>query len=279
MSIHDIIRKSGMVLGWGLFLGILAGALWFVADRTNTGSGPVTTVCIQTKNDADSILLVQEGAAILIDAGEAEDAPHILEVLRQYHVEKLDYFILTHGDQDHVGGAAQVLAEVPASRVIQPYYEAGETVDALNTTLEQADVPIVYPSRTLRLRAGEIRFLVYPPLEGHYADENNYSLAILVQHGRVNQLFAGDALRKRSEELLQTDWPTMDLYKVPHHGRANRATGALFDALHPRFAVVTAKAADEAVLEAAQRNETQLFYTADGDCIFVSDGNTLQIVA
>lgn len=278
MNIHDIIRKVGMVLGWGLFLGALAAILWLVADRTKAGSGPVTTVCIQTENDADSILLVQDGAAILIDAGEEVDAPHILKVLRQYNVEELDYFILTHGDQDHVGGAAQVLAEVPAKRVVQPYYEAGETVDALNASLEQAGVPITYPTRTLRLRAGEIRFLVYPPLEGHYNDTNNYSLAILVQHGQVNQLFTGDILRKRSEELLQTDWPAVDLYKVPHHGRANSATETLFDVLQPRFAVVTAASSDKAVREAAQRNDTQLFYTAYGDCTFVSDGNTLQVL-
>lgn len=278
MKVHDITKKIAIVLGWGLFLGILAGALWIVTDRTNIGSGPVTTVCIQTQNDADSILVVQEGAAILIDAGEEIDAPHILEVLRQYNVEQLDYFILTHGDKDHIGGAAQVLAEVPAKRVIQPYYEAGELVNALNDSLEKSGIPITYPTRTLRLRAGEIRFLVYPPLENHYNDANNYSLAILIQHGKVNQLFAGDALRKRSEELLQTDWPAVDLYKVPHHGRANSSTGRLFDALQPHFAVVTAKSADSAVLEAAERNETQLFYTASKDCIFVSNGNTLQVL-
>lgn len=278
MNVHDIKNKIGMVFGWVLFLGILMGVLWLVNDSINTGNGPVTTVCIQTQNDADSILIVQEGAAILIDAGEEIDAPHILEVLRQYNVEQLDYFILTHGDKDHIGGAEQVLAEVPAKRVIQPYYEAGELVNTLNASLEKSGVPITYPTRTLRLRAGEIRFLVYPPLEKHYNDANNYSLAILIQHGRVNQLFAGDALRKRSEELLQTDWPAVDLYKVPHHGRANGSTGTLFDALQPRFAVVTAKSADAAVLEAAERNETQLFYTASKDCIFISDGNTLQVL-
>ena len=70
----------------------------------------------------------------------------------------------------------------------------------MNDALQQAHIPVIYPTRTLRMRAGQIRFLVYPPLEKHYNDENNYSLAVLVQHGRVNELFAGDALRKRGEE-------------------------------------------------------------------------------
>lgn len=278
MSINEIVRKCGVVLGWIAFLGVLVLALRHTANPANAAGGPVATVCIHTKNDADSILLVQDGAAILIDAGEETDAPHILEVLQQYGVEELDYFILTHGDKDHAGGAARILSQIPARRVIQPYYEAGERVQSLNAMLDEMGIPVIYPARTLRLQAGEMRFLVYPPLEGHYTDDNNYSLAVLVEHGQVKQLFTGDALRKRSEELLLIDWPEVDLYKVPHHGRANSATGALFDALRPRYAVVTAQSADEAVLQAAQRNHTQLFYTADGDCTFVSDGSTLQSV-
>lgn len=276
MSIY-FIRKCGVVLGWLLFLVMLASTLSITTDLNSSGSGPLTTVCIQTENDADSILLVQQGAAILIDAGEEIDAPHILEVLREYGVGQLDYFILTHGDKDHVGGAIQILSEVPARRVIEPYYEAGESVEALNDFLEQENIPITYPTRTLRFRAGTFRVLIYPPLEKHYNDANNYSLAVLIQHDKVNQLFAGDALRKRSEELLQTDWGSVELYKVPHHGRANSATDKLFNAVQPKFAVITAGAADTAILEAAKRNKTQLFYTSDNDCVFISDGNILQV--
>lgn len=272
------MRKFGVFLGWCLFLGALAGVLYFFLDERNNGSGSVTTVCIQTQNDADSTLIVQNGAAILIDAGEEADAAHILEVMRQYGVETLDYFILTHGDKDHVGGAAKVLAKIPAKTVIQPYYEAGSEVQTLNDVLKQACVPVIYPTRTLRMHAGQIRFLVYPPLEKHYNDENNYSLAVLVQHGHVNELFAGDALRKRGEELLLIDWPVIDLYKVPHHGRANGSSEKLFDTLQPHFAVVTAQTADKAIVNAAQRNETQLFYTAQGDCVFISDAEQLQAV-
>lgn len=270
------MRKFGVFLGWCLFLGALTGALYFFLEERHPGGGSVTTVCIQTQNDADSILIVQNGAAILIDAGEEADAPHILEVMRQYGVETLDYFVLTHGDKDHVGGAAEVLAQIPAKTVIQPYYEAGPEVQMLNDGLKQAHTPVIYPTRTLRMHAGQIRFLVYPPLEKHYNNENNYSLAVLVQHGCVNELFTGDALRKRSEELLLIDWPAIDLYKVPHHGRANGASEAMFDRMQPQFAVVTAKTADEAIVNAAQRNETRLFYTEQGDCVFVSDAKQLQ---
>lgn len=265
-----------MFFGWCVFLGALGAAVLAVSAPSRQAQGPVTAVCIQTQDDADATLLVQDGAAVLIDTGEDVDAPHILEVLAQYGVTKLDYLILSHPDADHIGGAVQVLSQIPADRVVQPYYtEEDERLTALDAWLEEQGVSVLYPTHTQTLRAGGMRLLVYPPLEKHYRETNNYSLAVLVQHGKVNMMFPGDALRKRSEELLHTDWPAIDLYKVAHHGRANAATEALFEALRPNYAVVTATSADQAVLDAADRQGAQLYYTAQGDCMFVSDGSTL----
>lgn len=271
--------KILIIFGWVLFLGMLTGGAFSIGAGRQDGGGEASVICMKTMEDADAILVQDKAGAILIDTGEAQDAAHILEVLLERGVEKLDYMILSHPDQDHIGGAMDILKQIPADRVIEPYYtEANETLEALNSWLEEENIPILYPARTQRLRAGGFGFIVYPPLEKHYSDTNNYSLAVLVQHGRVNMLFAADALRKRSEELLYTDWPSMDLYKVPHHGRANSASGKLFRALRPDFAVVTGSAADEAVKEAAQEMGTKLFYTAGGDVIFISDGSRLRKV-
>lgn len=263
-------------LGFVVFIGLLLGAYVYFRTVGNQGDGPLTVICVGTEGDADSTLLCQSGAAVLIDTGEEKDAEHILAVLREQQVDRLDYLILSHGDADHIGGAKAVLAEIPVGCVVEsPYEEAGEKMTELNEYLREQGIPVLYPTRTWRLHAGQMQILAYPPLEKHYNDNNNASLVTLVQHENVNLLFAGDALRKRSEELLMIDWPKIDLYKVPHHGRQNTASGELFERLKPEYGVVTAKSADEAILEAAERNQTRLFYTRDGDCRFVSDGQRL----
>lgn len=184
--------------------------------------------------------------------------------------------ILTHPDGDHIGGALRILSQVPVGQVIQPYFtEENERLEELNDYCRRRNIPIVYPTHAKRLPAGQMQAVIYPPLEKHYKDTNNYSLAVLVQHGQVNMIFTGDALRKRSEELLYTDWPRADLYKVPHHGRANSMTGALFEALHPKYAVVTSDSADGAVTASCEQEGTVLFYTALGDCVFQSDKTML----
>lgn len=263
-------------MGWCLFLGVLAAGLFLAARPAAQASGPVNVICIQTGNDADATLLYQQGAAVLIDTGEQEDAAGILETMTGLGIERLDYLILSHPDADHIGGAMEILRQIPAGCVVQPYCTVeSELLSELNAWLAGQDIPVLYPTHTRRLKAGKLQLLVYPPLEKHYHDTNNYSLAVLARHGNVSMLFTGDAQRKRSEELLLIDWPQVDLYKVPNHGRANQNTQALFSALRPTFAVVTSKSADQAVLDAARECDTALFYTAPGDCIFVSDGHTL----
>lgn len=263
-------------MGWWLLIGGLVAVLWFVSVPGNQASGPVTVVCMQTEDDADAALLCQDGAAVLIDTGEETDADHILEVLEQYGVTKLDYLILSHPDADHIGGAMKILSKIQVERVVQPYYpKDNKRLKKLNEWLDEQGIPVIYPMRTQRLQAGGMRLLVYPPLEKNYNKSNNYSLGVLVQHKEVNLMFAGDALRKRSEELLSIDWPEISLYKVAHHGRANSASEKLFRALHPHYAVVTAGSADEVIQEVAKELGTTLYYTAEGDQVFISDGIVL----
>ena len=273
----EIRSKILAFSGWIIFLGVLMAAAFSDGFGRRDAGGPVTVICMQTIEAADAILVQDKTGAILIDAGEGQDAAHILEVLLKRGVEKLDYMILSHPDQDHIGGAMDILEQIPVGRVIEPYYtENNERLTALNSWLEEQDIPVLYPTKTRRLKAGGISFVVYPPLEKHYNDTNNYSLSVLVQHERVNMLFTGDALRKRSEELLYTDWPAIALYKVPHHGRANSVSEKLFQALQPSFAVVTGSEADEIIKKASQEAGTKLLYTAGGDVFFVSDGNSLK---
>lgn len=257
-------------------MGIFAAALWLIEAPSSGSSEQVGVVFMQTENDADSAIIYQQNAAVLIDTGEEADAGHIIEKLNGLGIKRLDYLILSHPDADHIGGAKAILSQIPADCVIQPYCQkAGKRSKELNSWLDSQSIPIIYPTHTQRLKVGQMRILVYPPLEKSYSDTNNYSLAVLVQHGRVNMLFAGDALRKRSDELLLTDWSNIALYKVPHHGRANKSSKALFDALHPAYAVVTAKSADKAILDAAAEWGTVLRFTSEGDCAFISDKKTL----
>ena len=69
--------------------------------------------------NGDSILIVSPaGKTVLIDAGDAGKGKVILEALKRYNIQQLDYFVATHPHPDHIGGADEVLKGIKVLNVI-----------------------------------------------------------------------------------------------------------------------------------------------------------------
>src|SRR5882672_2149476 len=69
--------------------------------------------------EGDSILIISPaGKSVLIDAGDAGKGKVVLDALKRYKVEHLDYFIATHPHPDHLGGADEVLNAIKVANVI-----------------------------------------------------------------------------------------------------------------------------------------------------------------
>ena len=69
--------------------------------------------------EGDSILIISPGGkSVLIDAGDAGKGKVVLDALKRYKVERLDYFIATHPHPDHIGGADEVLNGIKVANMI-----------------------------------------------------------------------------------------------------------------------------------------------------------------
>ncbi len=272
------IKKVSFSLRLLLFLAVLAGAFGLVwqANAAPAENGSAEIFFLSTQHEANCTLIRQGDAVILVDTGEAVDGPAIVEFLRGKDISHIDYLILTHPDQDHIGGAPAVLTEFSVGTVIQPYYsKENDKAEALEKTFSELGINPLYPSRPRSFTCGSLRMTVYPPLERQYRKDNNYSLAVLVRHGEINMLFPGDAEEKRLGELLRVHWPKVQLYEVAHHGRASPSSGALIELLMPQYAVSASEGSDSAIWEACNQVGAELLYTMNGTLHFSSDGTAL----
>jgi len=69
--------------------------------------------------EGDSILIIVPGGkTVLIDAGDTGKGKVILDALKRYNVQQLDYFIGTHPHPDHLGGADEVFKATKVLNVI-----------------------------------------------------------------------------------------------------------------------------------------------------------------
>ncbi len=258
---------------------ILVYIKWTDSNEIQYTDVPVHVVFPKLENDADCSILIQDDVCIVIDTGEAQDYSVIANTLSEYNVSIIDYLILTHPDQDHIGSVTQLVDNVEVNQVIMPYYaKENELLDQVISCLDEKKINIIYPTRTRKFSIGTMELLIYPPLERNYADDNNYSLVTLVQHEQVSMLFAGDALRKRLEELELVHWPEISLLKIPHHGRANRNSEGFLELISPDIGVITSDTADEVITKTAEEQQVQLYYTGIEAYIFESDGTQIKIV-
>lgn len=263
----------------GLWIGGLCAALylaWSAFESADT-SEEARFLFAGTQQDADCAILLSRDKCVMIDTGEPADAEHILKLLEEENVSQIDCLILTHPDQDHVGGAAAILEALPVKQIITPYFSGEKTIYQM--TIDRAEkmkVPVFTLSRDRQFVFGELKLRLYPPEKFYYDNSNNYSLAVLAEHGEVSLFLAGDAERARLTELLNIELPeNIDLYKAAHHGRNSQKGAELIAALTPKAAVITAKGAETQIAAAFARTGTELYTTVGQDVIFRSDGSSL----
>ena len=245
-------------------------------ENRQNAAQPLDVWFFACSEDADSILLKTGDVDILIDTGIEEDGKDFLEKLETLGVDDIELLILTHPDKDHIGGAPMLLETFQVERLIQTSCVKGsELQEEMNQKLEDnpgmEQVEVLQKKETVEF--GELKLTVYPPKETEYKNSNNYSIGVLAEFEGKSFFFAGDAKKKRMEELLEEKLPDVDVYKAAHHGRDNGASVELIMRLKPEYAVITAEKPEEETKLALEALGADIYCTYEKDIhFFVKDG-------
>ncbi|MFS8086413.1 MAG: MBL fold metallo-hydrolase, partial [Acidobacteriota bacterium] len=99
-----------LLLGAGTFAFVKWGLPWW-RTRPPKPTGELKVYVLDVGPiEGDSLLIVSPtGKSVLIDAGDAGKGKVVLEALKRYKIERLDYFIATHPHPDHIGAADEVM--------------------------------------------------------------------------------------------------------------------------------------------------------------------------
>lgn len=150
------------------------------------------------------------------DAGTAAIVPY----LRQAGTRRVDRFILSHGDDDHDGGAPSLREN---ATVVREMGNAGEGACHRGQHWEWEGV----------------RFDVLHPAADDPLDGNNRSCVLRVSAGRHALLLTGDIEATAEALLLQREGERLaaDLVLAPHHGSRTSSTEAWIGAVSPHWVV------------------------------------------
>ena len=264
-----------------LFL-LLAGC----AKAPGAEHTPLTVTALRV-GKADALIAAVGSHTLLIDTGEEDDGQEVVDYLQKHGVSSVDAMIITHFDQDHVGGADTVLEQIPVKAVFVPDYDGTSTEYAdFLLAAEAAEVPITRLTENRTFQLGEAEVLIEPPASceipaGAVDYDNNFSLITTITHGENRLVFMGDAEKARIREWLGGDSAVpCDFLKVPHHGIYNKALEELFSTLSPQYAVICSSQkhpAEEKTLEMLKKYSRYVYETRNGDVLVISDGSRLEV--
>ncbi|TAL83944.1 MAG: DNA internalization-related competence protein ComEC/Rec2 [Rhodanobacter sp.] len=159
------------------------------------------------------------------DLGEAVVLPSI----HALGIRRLDLLMISHGDNDHAGGAGAVVAAFP---------------EAPGLAGEPARMPVPMPQCVAgqSWRWDAVRFRVLSPVAPRKAGKSNDRSCVLLVEGRAGRMLLTGDIGARIEPgvaaALGSGPPTVML--VPHHGSKHSSSSAFIASVQPVLAVVSA---------------------------------------
>ncbi len=233
----------------------------------------------------DATLIKCGGASMLIDAGENDKGTLVQNYIGKQGVKSLDYFIVTHPDSDHCGGADVIINKYDIDTIIMPDYAKDtksyrDVIQALDYKRYDMTEPVVGTVYQL----GDAEFTIIAPNKEDYGDEtNNYSVGIVLKHGDKKFVFTGDAEEEAEEDILRNRIDiSADVLKVGHHGSKTSSSEAFIDAVSPEYAVISCEENNEyghphaATLNTLRSAGIKVFRTDEqGSLVAVSDGKEI----
>jgi competence protein ComEC len=196
---------------------------------------------------ADSILLQQGDKFMLVDAGNNGDAETVKDYLTSQGVKELQYFIGTHKDEDHIGGADAVINSFNVGKVYFPKQIATtQTYKDFVTAVKNKGLSLTVPKVGENFKLGEAVVTVLAPNSSEYEDSNDYSIVVKITYGSTSFLLTGDAEARSEKELVASGKDlSATLLKVGHHGSLTSTSEAFLNKVNPKFAVISAGAGNK----------------------------------
>lgn len=248
--------ERGLQRGWVSGLCFATVLFYQYHHALFSSQGEVTFVDIG-QGDATLIQLPYDRGVYLMDAGgamtflkekwaqreEAYDPGEAILVpfLKSKGIKRIDKFIITHADQDHVGGGAAILQSFSVREIVIPF-EQRESFIGL-PAIELADeqrIPIIEVQRGMGWETKDAEFSILHP--SHKEEEKNESSIVMkASIAGLEWLFVGDLGHSGERELMSHGLPLKaDILKAGHHGSRNSSSEEFIRAVSPVLTIVSA---------------------------------------
>jgi beta-lactamase superfamily II metal-dependent hydrolase len=235
---------------------------------------PLQIYFVDVEGGQATLFVTPEGKSLLIDTGwpdnNGRDADRIAAAAKDAKISKIDFVLITHFHDDHVGGAPQLAAKIPVGTFIdhgENRETNGEGAKKVFAAYQQLLATGKYkhitakPGQVLPITGVQVRVVssdgevIERPLPGGGKEnascanaakppaddtENPRSVGSLITFGKLRILDLGDLTMDKEVGLMCpiNKIGPVDIYVVSHHGFFQSGGAPLVHGIAPRVAIM-----------------------------------------
>jgi competence protein ComEC len=278
----------------------VAAAMWILVNPAALfaarGDGTLHITFIDVGQGDATFIVFPYGKTMLVDAGGLSGSSSfdigdrvVAPVIRHAGFRRIDYLVLTHGDPDHIGGAASIREEFRPREVWEgipvPRFEP---LTALRLATQAAGARWANVYAADRLVVDGVEVVARHPRPADWERQkvrNDDSIVLDLRWRDLSVLLTGDIGRAIEREVGPgVPSARLRVLKIPHHGSLTSSAPEFLNTLRPHIAVVSAGRGNHfghpvpEVLERYTAIGAETFRTdRDGAVTLDSDGHSIEV--
>lgn len=175
---------------------------------------------------------------ILIDTGKNEYKikNEVIPYLKSIGIKKIDYLIITHGDEDHIGGSITLINNFQVKNVILNKGTFTDIEKELIKNLNKKKIPYQININKINLS----NHTIYLLNNTKYNNENDNSIITYFTYQKYKFLYMGDASINTEDNLLENyNLNNISILKVGHHGSNTSSSKDFISQINPSISLIS----------------------------------------
>jgi competence protein ComEC len=252
--------------------------------------GQGDSILIRLPNNKANILIDTGGKLIYEKQWQRKNRNYtigkdvIIPYLKSSGIRKIDYLILTHGDEDHMGEAYDIISNFKIEKVILN----NGTINSLESkVIKQLNKAKIYYKNIKNKDVIVIdNYKFYILNISTESNENDNSIVLYTKFNNKKILFASDISSKVESKII-SEYKNIDvdILKVGHHGSKTSTSEIFLDKIKPSYAVIEVALnnrfnhpSKETIKRLNDRNINILKTSEKGTIKFIFRSNIMDIV-